>query len=795
MSNLQNNINECARLLYWIYFKPYTLKRWLQDIHPDLKAKDNPYFKLKQFPNNKPLRRYAGQVFWLTVITPQLAILLLGLIYTTVTQASFKFNWLISESNYVGWIFCQIISRYRYGFLGKNLQFIAVVNLILTAALLTWGAIPHVLFGVAWGVVLGVAWNVASGVLFSVAWGVVLGVAWGVKEFSITWGVAWGVAWGVVSDIILGVVWGATLGIVWGAMHNNGTYGLLYSILIVLGVLRVYFWLPELLWVGLLFIFTHQGRFASRLRYLPPYFDQLIRLPLPFMSTMIVEAYRENSEKARETIAYLTNFTNQQKVAARATVNITLDTLEGCRTLHDIIAITEELTWISSPPSREIGTVLPQFLDISRSVQSADMATSVYRKTELLKIPIDSLTQIQQSFAFIKNPRIATASSNIAQKWLSILETARRNLKEQSRYAQEIPLVYIAGNALDPETAKNRFKGRQDIFREIEKIALMSPPPTLLLYGGRRTGKTSTLKYLPQKVGGNLIPLRVDIQGIADAVTLSGVAKSLVQQIIDSARTSRNLTLPHPDAEELKTDPFPTLRNWFTIIERTARGKRFLLCLDEFERLEEVIAATKSRAPLNFLRHIIQHRTAWTLLFSGSHTLDEMKSYWSDYLINTREVRVTYLEKPEAEELIVHPVPDFPEIYLPGTVERIIYWTSCQPYLVQLLCCELVDYLNKKHPQNALKIKATPQDVDDIIPKALISGNPYFDELWRNSLNEQQRECMRNLINKVTLTPENRKIWRKLIQKEILEHDNQHGVRFQVPLIERSIREKIEEEF
>ncbi len=438
--------------------------------------------------------------------------------------------------------------------------------------------------------------------------------------------------------------------------------------------------------------------------------------------------------------------------------------------------------------------ILPQFLDISRSVQSADMATSVYRKAEILKNPIDSLKQMQNSFALIKNPRVATASSNIAQKWLSILETARRNLQEQTRYAQEIPQVYIAGNALDPETAQNRFKGRQDLFREIENIALISPPPTLLLYGGRRTGKTSTLKYLPQKVGGDLIPLRVDIQGIADAITLPGVAKSLVQQIIDSGRTSRNLTLPPPNQEELKTDPFPTLREWFTRIERTAPGKRFLLCLDEFERLEEVISSTNSRAPLNFLRHVIQNRPAWTLLFSGSHTLDEIEDYWSDYLINTRSVRVTYLEKPEAEELITHPVPNFPDIYLPETVARIIYWTRCQPFLVQLLCSELVDYLNRKHPQNALNIKATTQDVDSIIPKALVSGSPYFDELWKNTLNQQQRECIRNLIKKTTPTAEDRKVWRKLIQKEILEHDGEYRVRFQVPLIKRSIIQKIEEE-
>ena len=249
-----------------------------------------------------------------------------------------------------------------------------------------------------------------------------------------------------------------------------------------------------------------------------------------------------------------------------------------------------------------------------------------------------------------------------------------------------------------------------------------------------------------------------------------------------------------PNQEELKTDPFPTLRNWFTTIERTAPGKRFLLCLDEFERLEEVISSTGSRAPLNFLRHIIQDRAAWTLLFSGSHSLDEIESYWSDYLINTRSVRLTYLANPEAEELIRHPVPNFPDIYLPEAVERIIYWTRCQPYLVQLLCSELVDYLNLKYPQNALNIQANSQDVDSIIDKALISGNGYFDELWKNSLNQEQRDCIKNLITKTTPTREDRRVWGKLIKKEILKPDSNDGVCFEVPLIERSIMQKIEEE-
>ena len=53
---------------------------------------------------------------------------------------------------------------------------------------------------------------------------------------------------------------------------------------------------------------------------------------------------------------------------------------------------------------------------------------------------------------------------------------------------------------------------------------------------------------------------------------------------------------------------------------------------------------------------------------------------------------------------------------------------------------------------------------------------------------------MRNLIKKANPTLEERKVWRKLIQKEILEADDEDRVRFQVPLIKESIIQKIEEE-
>ena len=190
------------------------------------------------------------------------------------------------------------------------------------------------------------------------------------------------------------------------------------------------------------------------------------------------------------------------------------------------------------------------------------------------------------------------------------------------------------------------------------------------------------------------MPLLVDLQGAASATTLSGMAENLATQIIEAARRlPRRLDLPYPDKNKVAQDPFPALQDWLGEIERTTPSKRFLLCLDEFERLSEVVEATGSKASLNFLRNVLQHRAAWTLLFSGSHEPKEFPDYWSDYLINTRTSRVSYLDEESARELIVQPVEDFTNIYDRTAIDTIIHLTHCQPYLVQLTCYEVVELL------------------------------------------------------------------------------------------------------
>ncbi|MDZ7952775.1 hypothetical protein [Nostoc sp. DedQUE09] len=210
--------------------------------------------------------------------------------------------------------------------------------------------------------------------------------------------------------------------------------------------------------------------------------------------------------------------------------------------------------------------------------------------------------------------------------------------------------------------------------------------------------------------------------------------------------------------------------------------------------------ATSSRAPLNFIRNLLQHQRKWILLFSGSQELFELDYYWSDYLINTRALRMTYLHELEARDLIQQPVENFSNIYEPTAIDAIIQLTRCQPYLVQLVCYEVVELLNRdirRNRREADTAKATAQDVQEVIPVVLERGDQYFRELWKSLTDSdvydglRLRSLLRRIIYGETPTQQDKGVIRKLTRKEILTPE---GNAFQVPLVQKYIEQLLEEE-
>lgn len=805
---------ECWRILYCSFFRPYSYRLLLQDIHPDLEIDGNPYYFINKDGKSKKIQNYILQAKITVFVSSIIMTLMVGLSFGGV------FNWRLSFVFIIGLAFGIVLSGKRQAgivvFYASVLFFSAFILMMLFPFLFDIVVPSFVkkaiyyysvlffsdesmvgLIGVAIGAASGIAKGVPVGVGGGVAFGVAFGFAFrapidvvGACVIGLMFGLATGVIRNLWKGVLFGIVVGGAVAVYVGVIARvvgGLDYGVFLGVSWIFGVIRIPFWFVETIWLLILKIISIGWNRFSVIPWLPPRYDQLIHLPLPFITGLIVAAYRQDAITAIEFLEYLTTSTNQQKTAVRVMEIIASEMLGQCRNSREVAATVGSLAWLPQPYPEEIGPYLPKFLEIAQGVGASLEATSLYRRLELMKAPMTVLENLRKGLALEKRSKIATLWGGIANHWMGVLEMSRRTLAEEASRSGEIPNPYVAGPPLLPEVSQGRFKGRRDLFSRVEELALAPQPPILLLIGGRRTGKSSSLNYLPEKMGPEWIPLVVDGQGLALSSTAAGLVNELAGKLIEAARKSRNLTLPPPDAQALAADPFPALLAWMERVERVVPGKRFLFCLDEFERLGEVVERGNDRSVLNFLRHAAQHRRNWVILFSGAHVVEELPAYWSDCLINTQSVRISFLEEGEARELIRQPIPDFQDIYDAEAEERLLFLTHRHPYLIQLLCSLLVEHLNRER-----RTRAGAGDVEAVIPHAFERAAAFFHEWWEFDMGEGGRRVLLRVYQGEPPMAADGPLLHRLVRKEVLERvDGQF--RFQVPLMQRYVA-KVREE-
>ncbi|MCI5158061.1 MAG: hypothetical protein D3906_06385, partial [Candidatus Electrothrix sp. AUS1_2] len=568
-------IKECLQLLWWICFKPYTLRQHLSDIWLDLNLHTNRYKKVADIVI----------IWWVLALIPIVAVCL-TLPLSKIISCFFSIEqvaFLDILSFIFGWL-AGLLIVYEVFKKDYILLILMIAGCFFMKVYIENLLYPSILFGFMFGATVGMEFNFAFSVAFGLAIGVAFGLAFGlIVGFKI--GLIVALAVGVFLNFIIFLEIGAT---------SIGVVDTTVWLTSIFNILLIYFWLPESLWILLLRIFP--GKRAPRLHFLPPYFDQRIILSLPFLPTFIAEAYRENRTAARCTIDYLITSTNQQKAARKAISLIAAEECRHCRTTGEIAALREQLSWLSEEPSPGLAACL----EISQDVTAALEASSPYRKAQQMDKVIQRIEQQRNALA-AASAREATSFGSVLDNWQGILKTARKTLQEQAARSNEIPQVYLAGPALDPNKAGPLFKGRRDLFRQIETLTLSAQHPTLVMHGGRRSGKTSTLNYLPKWLPSDILPLLIDGQSLATTSTLAGFAEEFADLITKSARKIHSLQLPAVDSVPRSDDPFVRLRRWLDAVEQAVPDKTLLLCLDEFERLDEIVRSTDSRAPLNFL--------------------------------------------------------------------------------------------------------------------------------------------------------------------------------------------------
>lgn len=530
----------------------------------------------------------------------------------------------------------------------------------------------------------------------------------------------------------------------------------------------------------------------SWLRWHSVFWDELQRFRLYGLDEHLLVVLQRNPEEGRAALERLAAG-NQRWVAQAVGIELGAQLLERCADADAIARVHPQIGAgeLEGPAS----ALLRSFSRISQDVGAAQSQTSTHNRRLGLGLIDQRLDGLLAELGRSSEP-YAVRFIPIARGWQRIVQSGIAHLLAAEELHQEIDNPYVIGVPLTLQ--QELFVGRADVSARIEQLLLDRRRPPLLLYGQRRMGKTSLLNNLGRLLPSTIVPLFVDLQGPATAATgHAGFLYNLARGMTESAQRQRNLRLPALSRETLSQDPFTRFDEWLDEIEQALGTGTALLALDEFEALDRAIEEGRfsASAILGMLRHLGQHRPRWKILLASSHSTEELNR-WSSYLINVQIVQIGYLREAEARQLIEHPVPGALLRYEPAATDLILRLTRGHPFLVQLLCAEIVVIKNEQEP--AARRLATPADVSAAVPAALSHGSFFFADIERNQVSPAGRELLRLVaaaggesVPQEALAAladrfaaELDAVLLQLLRRDLIE-SAQGGYRFQVELIRR----------
>ncbi len=324
------------------------------------------------------------------------------------------------------------------------------------------------------------------------------------------------------------------------------------------------------------------------------------------------------------------------------------------------------------------------------------------------------------------------------------------------------------------------FRGREKLIQQIE--TLLADPDrsvSISLIGPRRCGKTSLLRMLPVKLP-DAICVFFDLQD-NPVDSAQAFFQALERQTLEQASRDRQMTLP-----KLANGPiFETGSQWFRAVDEVAGTHRILICIDEFERLEELFPGDRRDLLklMGLFRAIIQHRRRLRLLAAGAAPFDELDSLWNDHFINLREIPIGHLDRENSLNLLTRPIAGFPAQAIPTAIAKRIYdRTRGQPYLTQLYGNLLVTRLNDQKRRTALV-----EDVSAIEEDVLTQAAYYLRNIYQSAPAKVRHALLALSKGEQNELQASTRRW--LRRRWLLDQDGQLGI----PVLGRWIKEEIDD--
>jgi len=283
-------------------------------------------------------------------------------------------------------------------------------------------------------------------------------------------------------------------------------------------------------------------------------------------------------------------------------------------------------------------------------------------------------------------------------------------MKEPALYINGIKdNPYIYG---DPVNEAAAFYGRQHELEQLLQAMTKPAKQDILLIGERRTGKTSLLYQLQQRLKAPFIPVYINLSACYPDTNsmLNHILEKIILTLIEQRILDNGWNTFHsinPDFTDRIYEILQAARNKLADVN-------LILLLDEADFLLEVEEKNNvtylmkllgkriiDESIQRFLRAALQSSRIGSCLRATVAGTTDLSTYVlqrsSPFFNHFRFVPLKPLKKPETEDLIVKPAGMLGFSYSSEAVQQISHLSGGHPYYCQALCYEAFSYASQQN--------------------------------------------------------------------------------------------------
>jgi len=453
------------------------------------------------------------------------------------------------------------------------------------------------------------------------------------------------------------------------------------------------------------------------------------------------------------------------------------------------------------------------------------------KETQIIALRLNPKAIAAKAFTLRANVKFRTRQGESVETSLQELPIQLGDAKDFVEIKPNPYAQWVRGGTV---VDKTMFFGREEFIKRAYS-AICNNYRSYVIYGQFRSGKSSILHHLEQKLKANSQIMVAEIGDVGRLMDdnsptpllyqmLFGILRRIHKSIQDKERNGLSkLDFYIPTSHEFYGHPAP-LDFFYELFDNLKEKRnnypewtdiRIVVTMDEFTYLYEKIV--QGKLSHDFMKNwkALLATNYFNVVLVAQDVFPKFRNKYDNAFQTMQHERVTYLEEPDAKELIDKPIrikinqEDTESRYTEQeAIDRIRELTACSPYYIQIFCNQLVDYINDEKQPYITKANV------NIVKDRLLRGNKRLDKTaFTNLINNSDPSadaiphsdlikvlkkiaehtkndpyCSRNKINCETQIDIN-EILKDLEDRDVIDKHGEKGFRIRVGLFKEWLNE------